>query len=73
MYEVIEAEVQEGHIVPYEPERLPKSGRVLLLILPEERKRSEPEKIRQLLGWLKTDIDALQWQKSIRDEWEDRL
>ncbi len=70
MYQIVEAEVRDGYIFPYEPEKIPKSGMVLVLVLPEERKKADPEEIRNLLGWLKTDTDAVQWQKSIRNEWD---
>ena len=73
MYQIIEAEVKNGHILPYEPEKIPKSGRVLVLILPEDKKIPDAEEIKPLLGWLKTDIDSVKWQKSIRNDWEHRL
>jgi glycosyltransferase involved in cell wall biosynthesis len=42
-----------------------------LLRLCEDRELRE-EKVRQLLGWLHTEIDASEWQRSIRRQWEDR-
>jgi hypothetical protein len=73
MYRVIEADIREGLIVPYPAEKIPKSGKVLVLIPHEEKSKPDLEEIRNLLGWLRTDIDAAEWQKSVRNEWEDRI
>ncbi len=73
MYRVIEAEVRDGHIIPYHTEKIPKSGRALVLILDEEKNKPDLEEIRGLLGWLRTDIDAAEWQKTVRSEWEHRI
>jgi hypothetical protein len=69
----IEAEIREGQIYLATPEKLPKSGKALLIVLGDERPKLDPESIRPLLGWLKGEIDAVQWQKSIRDEWDRHL
>jgi hypothetical protein len=69
----IEAEIREGQIYLATPEKLPKSGKALLIVLDDERPKLDPESVRPLLGWLKTEIDAVQWQKSIRDEWDRHL
>jgi len=66
----IEAEIREGRIYLATPEKLPKSGKALLIVLDDERLTLDPESIRPLLGWLKGGIDAVQWQKKIRDEWD---
>lgn len=73
MYEEIEAEVRDGNIIPRHSEKIPKSGKALVLILPEKKEKPDLQEIRGLLGWLNTDIDAVEWQKSVRDEWDDRL
>jgi hypothetical protein len=66
----IEAEIREGRIYLATPEKLPKSGKALLIVLGEERPKVDPESLRPLLGWLKSEIDAVQWQRRIRDEWD---
>jgi hypothetical protein len=66
----IEAEIREGRIYLATPEKLPKSGKALLIVLDDERLRLDSESIRPLLGWLKRDVDAVKWQKEIRDEWD---
>jgi len=65
----IEAEIREGQLYLRHPEKLPKSGKALLILLNEEKTKPDPEKIRSLLGWMHTEIDAVQWQRQIRDEW----
>ena len=72
MLTTIEAELVEGKIIPLEPDKLPKSGKLLLTILPESKKQPDWVRVRQLLGWLKSDVDSVEWQKEIRDEWEHR-
>jgi hypothetical protein len=69
----IEAEIREGRIYLATPEKLPKSGKALLIVLGEERPKIDPESIRSLLGWLKSDVNAVEWQRSIRDEWDRHL
>ena len=66
----IEAEIREGQLYLSDPGRLPKSGKALLILLNEEKTKPDPESIRSLLGWLHTEIDAVQWQRQIRDEWD---
>jgi hypothetical protein len=66
----IEAEIREGQIYLATPEKLPKSGKALLIVLDDERPKLDPERVRPLLGWLKSEIDAVQWKRRIRDEWD---
>jgi hypothetical protein len=72
MYATIEAEIKNGKILPRELGRLPESGHALLIILDQPNIRNEWKKVRQRLGWLKTDIDPAKWQNRARDEWQDR-
>ena len=69
----IEAEIREGQIYLATPEKLPKSGKALLIVIDDERPKLDPESVRPLLGWLKSEIDAVQWQRKIRDEWDRHL
>jgi len=68
----IEAEIREGQIYLATPEKLPRSGKALLIVLGDERPRLDADTLRPLLGCLKSEIDPVQWQRRIRDEW-DRL
>ena len=72
-YTAIEAIIKKGRIYPTEPDSLPEEGKVLLIILEERRNRPNPKQIGNLLGWLKTDLDATKWQRDIRSEWDARL
>lgn len=66
----IEAEIREGQLYLSEPGKLPKTGKALLILLNEEKAKPDPESICSLLGWLHTEIDAVQWQRGIRNEWD---
>ena len=72
-YSTIEAVVREGKIYPLEPDKLPREGKLLLIVLNEEKIQPDPEKIKGLIGSMKMDIDSVQWQRNIRSEWDDRL
>ncbi len=72
-YSATEAIVKEGKIYPLEPDKLPREGKLLLIVLNEENVQADPERIRDLLGSLKMDIDSVQWQRNIRSEWDSRL
>ena len=72
-YSTIEAVVREGKIYPLEPDKLPREGKLLLIVLNEENIKADPERIKDLIGSLKVDIDSLQWQRNIRSEWDRRL
>lgn len=71
-YTAIEAFVKNGKIYPQDPSMIPDEGRLLLIILEEKKTKADPKKIEHLLGSLKTDMDAVKWQKLIRSEWDDR-
>jgi hypothetical protein len=73
VYNTIEAFVREGKIYPLEPDKLPREGKLLLIVLNDEKTQADPEKIRNLIGSLKLNIDSAEWQRSIRSEWDSRL
>ena len=72
-YNTIEAVVKEGVIYPMDPKKLPKEGKLLLIVVDEKQIKPDSEKIINLLGWLKIDTDAVKWQQQIRSEWDKRL
>ena len=72
-YNTMEADVREGKIYPREPDKLPREGKLLLIVLNEESIQLDPERIKNLIGSLKMDIDSVQWQRNIRSEWDSRL
>ena len=72
-YSTTEAVVREGKIYPLEPDKLPREGKLLLIVLNEENVQADPERIKGLIGSLKMDIDSVHWQRNIRSEWDSRL
>ena len=73
-YSAIEAVIKEGIIYPIEPEKLPRDGKLIIMIVLEDEQKMQPDraKISHLLGWLKSDVDSVDWQKQIRAEWNNR-
>jgi hypothetical protein len=72
-YNTIEAVVKEGIIYPIEPKKLPREGKLLLIVLDEKNIQPDIKKISSLLGWLKSDVDSVKWQQQIRTDWDKRL
>lgn len=72
-YSTIEATVKEGVIYPVNPEKIPKEGKLLLIVLDDKNIKPDEKKIRSLLGWLKNDRDSVEWQRKMRSEWDNRL
>jgi hypothetical protein len=72
-YNTIEAVVKEGIIYPIEPKKLPREGKLLLIVIDENNIKPDSKRICDLLGWLKSDVDSVQWQQQIRAEWDKRL
>jgi hypothetical protein len=73
MKRTIEADIREGKIHPRDPDKLPRKGKLFLIVLNEESIQLDPERMKNLIGSLKMDIDFVQWQRNIRSEWDSRL
>ena len=71
MYKTIDVVIRDGRIIPVEPGDLPHRGKALLVVTEEEPSPKE-EEVRNLLGGLKTELDAAEWQRDMRSEWDDR-
>jgi len=71
-YVTIEAEIDHGRIIPAEPEKLPPTGKALLTVLDSPERKPDLQVVRSLLGTLKTDLDAAEWQRQQRAEWDER-
>jgi len=71
-YVTMEGKIDHGQIIPLEPEKLPATGRVLLMLLGAEAHRPDLGRIRSWLGRLKTGVDVAEWQRRIRSEWDER-
>ena len=68
-YLTMEGEIDGGRIIPSEPGKLPENGRILLTVLETESRKPNMEIIKSVLGTLKTEVDAVQWQRQVRAEW----
>jgi hypothetical protein len=71
-YLTMEAEIDHGRIIPQEPEKLPLKGRALITVLEPAQKKPDWERIRPLLGILKTQVDPATWEREIREQWDER-
>ena len=72
-YRTIEATVKEGVIYPTDPTKIPKEGKLLLIVLDDKKIKPDADKVSSLLGWLQNDRDSVEWQREIRSEWDNRL
>ena len=72
MYSVVEAELKDGKVIPVDSNALPDAGHVLIVVLSGEHRPARWQECRGLLGWLKTDTDAAEWEREIRGEWGHR-
>lgn len=68
----LEATIDHGLITVAEPERLPTTGKALLTVLDAPEKKPDWDKIKSVLGTLRTNLDAAQWEREIRSDWEER-
>jgi hypothetical protein len=68
-YLTMEGVIDGGRIIPSEPGKLPENGRILLTVLETGARKPDIEIIKSVLGTLKTDVDAVQWQRQVRAEW----
>jgi hypothetical protein len=68
----LEATIEHGRIIVTEPEKLPATGKALVTVLDMPERKPDWKKIEAILGTLKTDIDAAEWERSVRSEWNER-
>jgi hypothetical protein len=71
MYATMEADIRKGRIIPLEPEKIPKSGRVLLVLMGKVSAAPQWKAVRSRLGWLRMQRDPCKWQQEVRDEWRE--
>ena len=68
----LEATIENGHIIPDEPDKLPASGRVrVTLDAPNPVPKPDAEAIRKLLGRVKMP-DGVEYERKVRAEWDER-
>jgi hypothetical protein len=66
------AVIENGQVIPAEPERLPAQGEAILTGLPEKVHQPDWSRIAPLLGGMTSDLDAAQWQQQERAQWDER-
>jgi len=71
-YVTIEAEIDHGRIIPTKPDKLPPTGKALLTVLEAPERKPDANVIKSVLGTLKTGVDAAEWQRQQRTEWDER-
>ena len=71
-YLTLAAEIDHGRITVAEPEKLPVTGKALLTVLDSPERKPDLEKIKSVLGTLRTDIDAAEYERQVRVEWDER-
>ena len=70
----IEATIENGHIIPDEPNKLPPTGRVLVTVedVSRLRKKADIAVIKSLLGKTKVPMDGVEYERQVRAEWDER-
>ena len=69
-YQTIDAEIDQGRIIPIEVGCLPKHGKALVTILTEDVEPPQWKLLEPWLGKLTLTIDPVEWQRKIRAEWD---
>ncbi len=72
MYITIETRIRHGIIIPLEPKRLPKTGKGLLTVDTDDKKKPDWNRIKACIGNFKPAADPVKWQRKIRREWDKR-
>jgi hypothetical protein len=71
-YLTLKAEINHGLITVAEPDKLPATGKALLTVLDGQAHKPDLEKIKSVLGTLKTDTDGAAYERQVRAEWDER-
>jgi hypothetical protein len=66
------AQIDHGRITVDEPEKLPAIGRALLTVLDSPTAIPDLEKIRSVLGTLRTELDGAAYERQVRAQWDER-
>lgn len=72
MYATMAADIRRRRVIPREPQKLPKTGQALIVILEPATHRERWEQVRAKLGSLKLCQDPAAWQRLVRSEWDPR-
>jgi len=71
-YLTMAAEIDHGRITVAEPDKLPATGKALLTVLDVPDRKPDASVIKAVIGTLKTNVDAVEWQRRERSEWDER-
>jgi hypothetical protein len=73
-YVTIEAEIENGRILPKDNFKLPRRACALVTLLAEGREPADHPSLKVIESvfgaWKDPDFDSVSWQRQIRDEWE---
>jgi hypothetical protein len=73
MQTAVDATIKDGAAVPLRPGQLPKAGRALIMVLERRQAVRDANRLAELCGKLPVRVDAIEWQRRLRSEWDDRL
>jgi len=68
----LEATIDHGRITVAEPDRLPVTGKALLTVIEETKRKPDWDKIMAILGTAEAKLDGLQIEREARAEWDER-
>lgn len=73
----IEATIENGHIIPDDPGKIPANGRVLVTVEDAQRLRKKPDVnvIQNLLSktrGTRVPMSGVEYERQVRAEWDER-
>jgi hypothetical protein len=73
-YVTLEVEIDNGRIIPNEPDKLPKTGKGLLTVLESRAESTDPERAERIRAFKELsrslhldETKARQWREQVRD------
>jgi hypothetical protein len=73
-YVTLEVEIDNGRIIPNEPDKLPKTGKGLLTVLESQAEQTDPERAARIRAFLELsrslnldETKARAWMDQVRD------
>jgi len=67
-----EATIENGRIIPDEPEKLPANGRVVLTVTEKTSRKPDWQKVKAVLGTVKFPLSGMEYERMVRAEWDIR-
>ena len=68
----LEATIDHGRITVAEPDKLPVTGKALLMVLDFPERKPDWNKVMSLLGTAQNKLDGLAVEREAREEWDER-